>query len=205
LGVPHAHELLVGLFWRLALLHNIRVHANIVQLGHIVECNFAILGYIEFVVGLPDDGNAGFTQFSAESPNELVKINLARSIAVKFSKEDLGLIFLKVNAEIFESPHQLVQIDFPVSIIIEDAEDASNSANCHGATTLQNTFDLIHHLVASQRCSDGNGLASGRIARQLNHPEVLLRHVFVHVFTHLRALSFVCKDLSLRLGSSAKG
>lgn len=155
--------------------------------------------YIEFVVGQLDASNTSLAQISAESPNELVKVYRARSIAVKFSEESFGFVLLKMDTEIFESPHELVQVDLPVSIIIEDAEDTTNSANSHCSAAFQHVFDLLHDLICSQRRCDCDWLSLGSIRGEFNAPKVLLWNTLVYVLSDLNTLSFVGKDLCLGL------
>lgn len=129
LGVPHAHELAVGLLWSFLSRHDVWVLADIVNACNIVESNLAVSVDIKLVICLSDESHARIAEFSSKCANELIEVHGAGIVAIKVLNKHVALLLRQVDVEVLEAPHELISVKLPVSIIVEDAEDAANATD----------------------------------------------------------------------------
>ena len=148
LGVPHRHELLIGLLGGQFPVDNIGVLAHIVDSSNIIKSHRSVFVNIKFVIGLSDIADTGRTQVTSQYTEEFIKRNRPTVITIKSSKEGLGLVLVNVNAEILKPIHQLSHINLSVSIIINDSEHTSKSTNCHRSTAQQRSLDVSHDSIS---------------------------------------------------------
>ena len=127
--VPHAHELAVGLLGSLLTVNDVWVLADIVNACNIIESNLAVPVDIKLVICLSDESHARIAELSSECANELIEVNGAGIVAIKVLNKHVALLFRQVDVEVLEAPHELISVKLPVSIIVEDAEDAANTTD----------------------------------------------------------------------------
>ena len=110
LGVPHAHELTVGLLGRLLTVNNVWVLADIVNACNIIESHLTVSVDIKLVICLSDESQARIAEISSQCTQELIEVNGARIVAIKVRNKHIALLFRQVNVEVLESPHELISV-----------------------------------------------------------------------------------------------
>ena len=129
LGVPHAHELAVGFLWSFLTRDDVWVLADIVNACNIIKSNLAVSVDIKLVICLSDESQARIAEISSKCANELIEVNGAGIVAIKVLDKHVALLLRQVDVEVLEAPHELISVKLPVSIIVEDAEDAANATD----------------------------------------------------------------------------
>ena len=95
---------------------------------------------------------------------------------------------------------KLISIELPVSIIIQDAEDAANTTDSHRTSSLQGVLDVLNHLSAIVPRRSFDGCGSSCISRQLNGPEVLWVDTLILCLTDSLSVVFTSEHLGLVFG-----
>ena len=134
LSVPHAHELAVGLLRSLLASHDIWVLTDVVDARDIIESHGTISIDVELVVGLADEANTAIAQFASQCADELVEVDGAGVVPIEVADENCTLLLRQVDIKVLKTPHKLVDVELPVSIIVQDAEDTADAANRHGSS-----------------------------------------------------------------------
>ena len=202
LRIPHAHELTVGLLRSLLARHDVWMLAHVVDSSDVIKSDLAIAIYIQLLVSLPNEAKSVLVQIPAKCHKELVKVDSPGVIPVKVGDENTALLFRKMNIEVLQSPHELIEIKLPVSIIVQDAENSAYAPNSHRSSSLQRLLNVCDHLGALISGRGFDGLCSRSILRQLNHPKVLAIHTLVIVLTDSLTVVLASEHLSLVLSGS---
>ena len=173
LRIPHAHELTIGFLRSFLAVDNVGVLAHIIDASDIVKGHLTILVNIKLLVCSSNETDSVLAEVSAEGPKELIKVYTAITVAIEVSDKHLDLLVREVDIVVNKAILKLVGVELPVSIIIQDAEDAANTTDCHRTSPLQGVLDVLHHLGAIVPRGSFDGCGSSGIRRQLNGPEVL--------------------------------
>ena len=107
-----------------------------------------------------------------------------------------------MDIEVLQSPHELVSVKLPVSIIVQDAEDSADAADRHRSPALQRVLDVLNHLGTFVLGSRLDRLCRGWVIGQADVPEILSTHSFVIILTDSLTVVFASEHLSLVLGGS---
>eukprot|EP00354_Favella_ehrenbergii_P007242 CAMPEP_0170460346 /NCGR_PEP_ID=MMETSP0123-20130129/6744_1 /TAXON_ID=182087 /ORGANISM="Favella ehrenbergii, Strain Fehren 1" /LENGTH=331 /DNA_ID=CAMNT_0010725259 /DNA_START=170 /DNA_END=1168 /DNA_ORIENTATION=+ len=203
LSVPKAHEFAVGLLGSLLPIDHIWVLAHVVDARDVVKGHQAILVDVELVVGLADPASAASVEITAESSEELIEGDSVAAVAIEVRDEGGDLLLAEVNVEVLQTPHELVGVQLPVSIIVQDAEDASDAANRHRASSLERLLDVVDHLLAIVSLRGLHRLGTCSILREHHRPDVLVAHCLVLALANFLSVVLAGEHLGLVLGSGA--
>ena len=174
--------------------------AHIIYASDIIEGHLAILVNIKLLVSLSDETESVLVEVSAEGPQELVKVNVTIAVAIEMADEYLDLLVREVDIIVNKAILKLISVELPVSIIIQDAEDAANTTDRHRTSPLQGVLDVLHHLgaIVSRRSLDR--CRSSWIRRQLNGPVVLWVDTLILSLTDSLSVVFAGEHLRLVFG-----
>ena len=105
--------------------------------------NGTIAVTVELVKALSNDVLSGVVGLATEAHQELVVGHNTVSVGVEVLKKKLSLAHGDGGTEVLKSPVELLLVDLTVTVVIEDAEGASHSAD--GANTTR--VKAISHLI----------------------------------------------------------
>ena len=88
---------------------------------------------------------------SAEAIEELVVTDDTILVRVKVVQESLGLTHVDVNAVILKAPVELLLVNFPVTIVVHDAEGTSHTTDGPNSAGLQAGFHLLKNLKKGKK------------------------------------------------------
>ena len=88
---------------------------------------------------------------SAEAIKELVVTDDTILVRVKVVQESLGLTHVDVNAVILKAPVELLLVNFPVTIVVHDAEGTSHTTDGPNSAGLQAGFHLLKNLKKGKK------------------------------------------------------
>ena len=88
---------------------------------------------------------------SAEAIEELVVTDDAILVRVKVVQESLGLMHGDVNAVILKAPVELLLVNFPVTIVVHDAEGTSHTTDGPNSAGCQAGFHLLKNLKKGRK------------------------------------------------------
>ena len=132
LSVPLSHELNEDLLSRLFPADNLRVARDIIDLSDVLKLHLAILGHIELVEGAMDDLLAGVTELASEGFQEFIEINLTVSITIEMIEHLLSLLLGKLEAEVHETPAEVIQVKLAVRVVVHSLKDLGETAETTG-------------------------------------------------------------------------
>ena len=135
-----------------------------------------------------------------ECSEELIEIDCAALVAIKVGDQGIDLLLVQMDVKVFQSPHELVLVQLSVSIIVEDAEDASDAANGHSAALLKRSLDIGDHLFTVVAGCGLNWLRILGVFCKHNIPEVLRVNRLVLALTDSLTVVLTGEHLSLVLG-----
>lgn len=148
-------NLILGL---LASLH-IRVHLRVVPLTNVINFQHARPVAIHSLESHLGKIYAELVHASANSSQEFIVVNSARTISVKDAKELFRLFGSEANAEIMDCLLKLVHAEVSRAIIICDLELTSETHDTSASSCSQLFAEVVHNLSLSE--IHGNFVDSG--------------------------------------------
>jgi hypothetical protein len=102
-----------------------------------------------------------------------------------------------MDVKVLKAPHELISVNLPVSIIVQDAEHAAKTSDLHRSSLGENVLDILKHLstVVLWGLLDGLGLSGG--AGHAQAPGVGRANLLVSLFTDHLSVVLASEDLGL--------
>jgi len=123
------------------------VLAGIINLGDVVKLNEAILVHIQLVVGSPDPVGSCFVEVTLQESEELIEINSAAVVSVKFLQDLGGFFFAELEAVVDEAPSEVVDVQLAVAVVVHSLEDSGDALDASSRSFEDFGFDFSNEVV----------------------------------------------------------
>ena len=158
------------------------VLAGVVYDAEVCRGNSAIAIAVKLSEALVDNSLSVGVWRSAEAIEELVVTDDAILVSVKVVQESLGLTHVDVDTVILKAPVELLLVDFPVTIVVHDAERTSHTTDGPNSAGSQAGFHLLKNLKKGKK----DTVKTVKLTIFRRHSE--LTRYWITIVDHLRKL-----------------
>ena len=96
----------------------------------VFECDLPILVDVQLLIVCSlDESLSELVDVSSQGDEELIKTDFSVLISVEGSEQELCFVLRHSDAEIDESPSEIVDVELPVTTVIHSSEDPAESSD----------------------------------------------------------------------------
>ena len=155
MGHEHLENLIGGAFAR----KDVGVLASVINLGDVVKLHEAVLVHIQLVVGSPDPVGSCFVEVTLQTQlekiavtylqeaEELIEINSAAVVSVKFLQDLSGFFFAELEAVVDEAPSEVIDVQLAVAVVVHGLEDSGDALDASSRSFEDFGFDFSNEVV----------------------------------------------------------